>query len=156
MERGVRTLRKNLIANIKSGERFGMVLDMSLNVKRETAHTRLGKSAFELHYSRKPNTEISNLLNLDNIEKVTKFSNSAKPDTMQVYSFSGAGGVYDQLPMKLKKNTKGVSNYHLLFLEKNTDGTYLKVHIPVNHKKKYRAKTIPYQPSRESTTYETY
>ena len=71
---------------------------------RNTPHTRLKKSAFELHYGRKPNTETSNLLNLDEIEKLTKRSVLAKPDTLQVYSCSGAGGVSDQLPMKPKKN----------------------------------------------------
>ena len=85
---------------------------------RKTPHTRLKKSAFELHYGRSPNTEVSNLLNLDSLKKLTENSISAKPDTLQVYSFSGAGGVSDQLPMKPKKNDKGVSNYPFLFLEK--------------------------------------
>ena len=35
-----------------------------------------------------------------------------------MYSFNGAGGVSNQLPMKLKKNTKGLSNYPFLFLAK--------------------------------------
>ena len=117
VERGVSTLKENLLTNIKAGERFGKALDISLDVKRKTPHTRLKKSAFELHYGRKPNTEISNLLNLDEIEKLTKRSVSAKPDTLQVYSFSGAGGVSDQLPMKPKKNSKGVS-CPFFFLEK--------------------------------------
>ena len=99
-------MKKNLLTNIKAGERFGKALDISLDVMRKTPHTRLKKSAFELHYGRKPNTEISNLLNLDEIEKLTKRSVSAKPDTLQVYSFSGAGGVSDQLPMKTKKSSK--------------------------------------------------
>ena len=93
VERGVRTLKENILTNIKAGERFGKALDLSLDVIRKTPHTRLKKSAFELHYGTKPNTEISNLLNLDEIEKLTKRSVSAKPDTLQVYSFSGAGGV---------------------------------------------------------------
>ena len=118
VERGVRTLKEILLTNLKAGERFGKALDMSLDVMRKTPHTRLKKSAFELHYGRKPNTEISNLLNLDEIEKLTKRSVSAKPDTLQVYSFSGAGGVSDQLPMKSKKGAKGVSDYPFSFLEK--------------------------------------
>ena len=120
VERGVRTLEENLLTKLKAGERFGKALDMSLDVMRKTPHTRLKKSAFELHYGRKPNTEISNLLNLDEIEKLTKRSVSAKPDTLQVYFFSGAGGVSDQLPMKPKKGEKGVSNYSFSFLEKKT------------------------------------
>ena len=118
VERGVRTLKENLLTNIKAGERFGKALDLSLDVMRKTPHTRLRKSAFELHYGRKPNTEISNLLNLHTLEKLTKYSVSAKPDTLQVYFFNGAGGVSDQLPMKPKKSNKGVSNYPFLFVEK--------------------------------------
>ena len=74
VERGVRTLKENLLTNVKAGERFGKALDISLDVMRKTPHTRLKKSAFELHYGRKPNTEKSNLLNLDEIEKLTKRS----------------------------------------------------------------------------------
>ena len=55
--------------NIKAGERFGKALDLSLDVMRKTSHTKLKKSAFELHYCRKPNTEITNLLNLDNLKE---------------------------------------------------------------------------------------
>ena len=91
---------------------------MSLEVMRKTPHTRLRKSAFELHYARKSNLEISNLLKLDTLEKLRKDSVSAKPDTLQVYSFNGAGDVSDHLPMKPKKSTKGVNNYPFLFLEK--------------------------------------
>ena len=118
VQRGVRTLKENLLTNIKAEERFGKALDMSLDVMRKTPHTRLKKAAFELHYGRKPNTAISNLLNLDKIEKLTKRLVSAKPDTLQVYCFSGAGGVSDQLPMKPKKSSKVVSNCPFLFLEK--------------------------------------
>ena len=87
---------------------------------RKTPQTRLRKSAFELHYGRKPNTETRNLLKLDDLEKLTKNSIPAKPDSLQVYSFSGVGGVSDQLPMK-PKNNDGVSNYPFLFLEKTSE-----------------------------------
>ena len=118
VERGVRTLKESLLTNIKAGERFSKALDLSLDVMRKTPHSRLKKSAFELHYGRKPNTEISNLLKLDNLKTLTNLSVLAKPDTLQVYSFKGAGGVSDQLPTKPKKNAKGVSNYPFIFLEK--------------------------------------
>ena len=118
VDRGVRTLKENILTNKKAGERFGKALDISLDIMRKTPHTQLKQSALDLHYGRKPNTEISNLLNLDEIKKLTKRSVSAKSDTLQVYSFSGAGGVSDQLPMKPKKSAKGVSNYPFSFLEK--------------------------------------
>ena len=65
VERGVRTLKEILLTKIKAGENFGKAMDMALDVMRKTPHTRLNKSAFELHYGREPNTEISNLLNTD-------------------------------------------------------------------------------------------
>ena len=88
VERGVRTLKENLLTNIKAGERLGKALDLSLDVMRKTPHTKLKKSAFELHYGRKPRTEITNLLNSDNLKNLTKDSILAKPNTLQVYSFS--------------------------------------------------------------------
>ena len=68
---------RNLLINIKAGERFRKALDLSLDVMRKRPHSRLKKSVFELHYGRKPNTEMSNLLKLDNLEKLTKNSVSA-------------------------------------------------------------------------------
>ena len=65
VERGVRTLKEILLTNVRAGESFGKALDMALDVMRKTPHTRLNKSAFELHYGREQNTEISNLLNRD-------------------------------------------------------------------------------------------
>ena len=74
VERGVRTLKENLLTNLTAGERFGKALDMSLGF--------------------------------------------IQPGTLQVYSFSGADGVSDQLLRKPRKSAKGVSNYPFLFLEK--------------------------------------
>ena len=65
VEGGVRTLKETLLTNIKAGDKFGKALDIALEIMRKTPHTRLKKSAFELHYGREPNTEISNMLNLD-------------------------------------------------------------------------------------------
>ena len=106
MERGVRTLKETLLTTIKAGENFGKALDMALDVMRKTPHTRLRKSAFELHYGREPNTEISTLLNIDALKKLTKTCISAKSETLQEYSFNGSGGVSDQLPMKQKRGAK--------------------------------------------------
>ena len=85
---------------------------------RKTPNTRLKKSAFELHYGREPNTEISNLLKLDAVENITRNCFSAKPDTLQMYSFNGVGCSSDQLSMKLKNWTKCVRNCPFLSLEK--------------------------------------
>ena len=59
VERGARMLKEILLTNIKAGKKFGKALD----IMRKTPHKRLIKSAFELHFGREPNTEISNFLN---------------------------------------------------------------------------------------------
>ena len=38
-----------------------------------------------------------------------------------MYSFNGAGGVSDQLPMKQKKKYKGISNYPIPFYEEKIE-----------------------------------
>ena len=63
--------------------------------------------AFELHFGREPNTELSNMLKLNEIKELTKnFSLSAKPETLQVYTFSGEGGRSDHLPIEQRKKSK--------------------------------------------------
>ena len=68
VERGVRTLKENLQTNKEAGEPFGKALDLALGAMRTNPHTRLGKSAFELHFGREPNTELSNMLKLKEIK----------------------------------------------------------------------------------------
>ena len=119
VERGVRTLKETLLTNIKVGGKFNKALDVALNVMRKTPQTRMGKSALEIHYGRELNHEISNLLNLHTLKAITNNCFSAKPDTLQVYSFYGDGGASDQLLMKQKKRSKGISNYPFQFLENN-------------------------------------
>ena len=72
VERRVRTLKENVLTNIKAGERCGKALDLSLDVMRKTPHAKLNKSALELYYGQKPNTEVTNLLSLENLKKVNK------------------------------------------------------------------------------------
>ena len=67
-----------------------------MDVTRKIHHTRLKNPQYELNYGREPNTEISNLLNLNALENITKsYCFSANPGTLQVYSFNGAGGASD-------------------------------------------------------------
>ena len=61
VERGVRTLKENLLTNVKAGESFGKALNLALEVMLTTPHTKLKKSAFELHFGRESNTELSNM-----------------------------------------------------------------------------------------------
>ena len=85
---------------------------------REAASKNTRKSALELHYGRKPNTEISNVLKLDTLEIVTKIPISAKPDTLQIYVFNGVGSVSEQLPLEQEKNEKKLAITLFFFLFK--------------------------------------
>ena len=114
---------ENLLTNIQAGESFGNALDLALGVMLTTPHARLNKSTFELHFGREPNTELSNMLNLNEIKKLTNnHSLSAKPESLQVYIFSGEGDSSEHLSLKQKrKSTKTVSKYPFQFFEqKNT------------------------------------
>ena len=115
------------------GEPFGKALDLALGVMRTTPHSRLSKTAFELHFGREPNTELSNMLKLKEIKKLTNnHSVSAKSETLQVYTFSGEGGSSDHLPMKQKrKSTKTVSKYPFQFFGK-TQNQNSEVPTPIN------------------------
>ena len=130
VERGVRTSQENTLTNIKAGEPFGRALDLALNVMRTTPHTRSRKSAFELHFGREPNTEWSNNLELDKTESITNDFISARPDTLQEFTFSGEGGSSENLPLKQEREgAKSVSKHPFqVFEQKNTEG---KVRKPI-------------------------
>ena len=117
VERGVRTLKELMLTNLKDNKSMNESLDLALEVMRMTPHTRLKKSAFELHFGRKPNTEINNLLG-NNLNKCI----SAQPDTLQVYSFTNSEITADILPMKQARRTAKdpvSKEYPFQFLEKN-------------------------------------
>ena len=116
VERGVRTLKENLLTNIKTGEPFGKALDLALNVM--------------------PNTEWSNMMKLDKTKTITNDFISARPDTLQVYTFRGEGGSSDHLPMKQKrKGAKTVSKYPVQFFERKNRRENLKAHIRNTYKR---------------------
>ena len=69
VKRGARTLKENLLTNVKAEESFGKVLDIASGAMRSTPHARLKNSAYELHFGSEPNTELSNMLKLNEIKK---------------------------------------------------------------------------------------
>ena len=59
------------------------------------------------------------MLKLHKTKSITNNFISARPDTLQVYTFSGDGGSSDHLPMKQKrKGAKTVSIYPFQFFER--------------------------------------
>ena len=117
MERGVRTLKEYLRTNLEEGYNINEALSRSLNVMRTTVHSSIKETPFERHYGRKPRTEIHNFLN---ISRNKHYNVSARPETLQVYTFTNGNGAYDQLVMKAPRKLKeDVSNkFQYLFLEK--------------------------------------
>ena len=89
----------------------------SLNVMRTTIHSSIKETPFERHYKRRPRTEMTSYLNIPtDINEIV----SARPETLQVYSFNNGDGEYDQLIMKAPRKLKcDVSNkFPYQFLEK--------------------------------------
>ena len=84
---------------------------------RTTVHSSIKEPLFARNYGRKPRMEIINYLNISPTANTNVVS--AKPGTLQVYSFASYDGRHDQLIMKPPRRFKeGVSNSFLyLFLE---------------------------------------
>ena len=117
VERGVRTIKESMITNLKDNKSMNESIDLALEVMRMTPHTRLKKSAFEMHFGRKPNTDVNNLLGINPNSNI-----SANPNTLQVYSFSNKDRIADILPMKATKkiNKENVSKITLSNFWKET------------------------------------
>ena len=117
VERGIRTLKEYLRKNLEEGYNINEALSRSLNVMRTTVHSSIKETPFERHYGRKPRMEIHNYLN---ISPNKHYNVSARPETLQVYTFTNGNGAYDQLVMKAPRKLKeDVSNkFPYLFLEK--------------------------------------
>ena len=117
VERGIKTLKDLMKANLEDKCTVNEALSRSLNVMRTTIHSSIKETPFERHYGRKPRTEITSYLNIPTeINEIV----SARPETLQVYSFNNGDGEYDQLIMKAPRKLKcDVSNkFPYQFLEK--------------------------------------
>ena len=111
---------------LEEGYVIDKALGRSLTVKRMTIHSSIKETSFKRHYGRKPRTENHNFLNLSPNKQ---YNVSARPETLQVYSFTNGKGTYDQLVMKTPKKLKeDVSNiFPYLFSKEKKTGTNLKV-----------------------------
>ena len=118
MERGIKTLKEYLRTTLEEGYNINEAISRSLNVKKTTVHSSIKETPFERHYGRKPRTEIHNYLKMSPNKQ---YNVSARPETLQVYTFTNGKGAYDQLVMKAPRKLKeDVSNnkFPYLFLEK--------------------------------------
>ena len=101
VERGIKTLKDLMKTNLEDKCTVSEALGRSLMVMRTTVHSTIKETPFERHYGRKPRTEITSYLNLPT--DINEFV-SARPETLQVYSFNNGDGEYDQLIMKAHEN----------------------------------------------------
>ena len=76
------------------------------------------------------------MLKLNEIKKLTNnHSFLAKPETLQVYTFSGEGGSTNHLPINQKrKSTKTVVNIRFNSSNEKTQKQNVKVHIQTSYK----------------------
>ena len=81
---------------------------------RTTVHSSIKETPFERHYGRKPRTELRNYLNLS--PNVKTNVDSAKPETLQVYTFSNSEGHHHQLVMKAPPKLKEDVSYKFPYL----------------------------------------
>ena len=124
MERGIKTLKEYPRTNLEEGYNINEALSRSLHVMRTTVHSSIKETPFERHCGRKPRTEVHNYLNMSPNKH---YNVSARPETLQVYTFTNGNGAYDQLVMKAPRKLKeDVSNkFPYLFLEKKQNkGTF--------------------------------
>ena len=117
VERGIKTLKDLMKTNLEEKCTVSEALGQSLMVMRTTVLSTIKETPFERHYGKKPRTERTSYLNLPT--DINKFV-SARPETLQVYSFNNGDGEYDQLIMKAPRKLKcDVSNkFPYEFLEK--------------------------------------
>ena len=120
VERGIRTIKEYLRTNLEEGHNIIDALTRSLNVRRTTVHFSIKETPFEHHYARKPGTEIPNYLK---VSPNKGYNVSARPETLQVYSFNSGNRTYNQVVMKAPRKLKeDVSNkLPYLFLKKTNN-----------------------------------
>ena len=91
-------------ANLWDGYTINETLSSSVNVMRTTVHSSIKETPFERHFGRKPKTELRIYLNYSSNVKFNV--NSAKPETLQVYTFLNSERHHDQLVMEAPPKLK--------------------------------------------------
>ena len=121
VERGIKTLKDYMRASVWDGCTINEALSRSLNVMRPTVHPSYKETPSNDTTREHLETEVTNYLNLSPIAKTIVIS--AKPETLQVYTFSNSEGHHDQLvmkaPQKLKENVS--IKFPYLFLGKKVN-----------------------------------
>ena len=135
VELAIQTLKNLIIANIEDDLCLTECVNRALHVMRFTIHTGQKIMPFELHYGRKPRTELTNLMKtgksfLSNWSEMSISANH-RPKIPIYVTRNGDGEVSNHIVMartkaeekaqaeKSPKTKNSVSNYPFQFFEKN-------------------------------------
>ena len=97
VERTIRSVRSLTRANMTDGLTFEDSAQLAIKTLRQTPHTKLKMTPFQMHYGRKPRTAITNLSGqpqclLSNWKKTPTNYISAQPTELQVFTINDSEG----------------------------------------------------------------
>ena len=116
VERAIRTIKSLTRANMADGLTFEDSVQLSIRTIRQTPHSKLKMTPFQMHLGRKPRTALINLIDkpeclLSNWKRTLTNYISAQPTELQVVTINDAGGeLADYLVLnESKKKERSVS-----------------------------------------------
>ena len=141
VERAIRTIKSFTRANMADGLTFEDSVQLAIKTIRQTPHSRLKMTPFQMHLARRPRTALTNLIDkpeclLSNWKKTLTNCNSAQPTELQIVTINDAEGeMMDYLVLsETKKKGRPVSrdfkNYQ--FYEKENKPNSMKCGFKTN------------------------
>ena len=116
VERMIRTIKSLTRANMADGLKFEDSVQLAIKTIRQTAHSRLNMTPFQMHLGRKPRTALTNLIGkpeylLSNWKRTLTNYISAQPTELQVVTINDAEGeMADYLVLNdMRKRNRSVS-----------------------------------------------
>ena len=96
VERTLQSITSLTGANMTDGLTFEEGVQLAIKTLRQTPHTRLNTTPFQMHYGRKPRTAITNLIGqpqclLSDWKKTLPNYVSAQPSELQVFTINARG-----------------------------------------------------------------
>ena len=141
VERMIRTIKSLTRANMADGLTFEDNIQLAIKTIRQTPHSRLNMTPFQMHFGRKPRTALTNIIGkserlLSNWKKILTNYISAQPTELQVVTINDAEGeMADYLVLNdTQKRNRSVSrNFKKYqFLEKENKSNSLKCGFKTN------------------------
>ena len=97
VERTIRTIKSLTRANMADGLTFEEGVNLAIKTIRQTPHSKLNMTPFQMHFGRKPRTAITNLIGwpeclLSNWKKTLTNYVSAQPTELQMFTINDSEG----------------------------------------------------------------